>query len=225
MRDVAPNAGVGKLPPPAPEPKPETSTTAKGTDRDPMTRTTTSKSPVVETYVATSKDKGGNITVHKHQDGTWSGAYPDGTPLDQTALDEIGASTPGSKTIYSGAIGEKTVPVKDVIDKALEKLGIKTPNAQKSDNANSYSDGKMAAVRGEPIDDRRVENDPAYAAGVNDGYRQRQTMQTPKTPETPETPEKPEKQTPEPKGKTESTADRLRREAAEKKLEGMEQEN
>jgi hypothetical protein len=43
--------------------------------------------------------------------------------------------------------------------------------------------------------------------------------------ETPETPEKPEKQTPEPKGNTESTADKQRREAAEKKLERVEQEN
>jgi hypothetical protein len=182
-RDVkpSPTTPVAATKPPAQTPV-DTSGSGNGKTRTPPVKETT-PSPVVETYQSESTDKGGKITVQKHQDGTWSGKYPDGTPLDQTTIDQIGASTPGSNTVYSGVAGEKTVPVQDIIDKVLGQAGIKTPNSKKAENANSYYDGKDAALRGEPLDDKRMQNDPAYASGVNDGYRQRQAMLESNSPE------------------------------------------
>jgi hypothetical protein len=135
-----------------------------------------SKSPIVESYQGTEGGKAA-YTVSKHEDGSYSGTYADGSPMDDTAIDDTGVRFGGPLQPVSGPAPVRTPAntAQDIASEYLSKYIPKSEAGAKADAAAKYSDGKVDGALGK-IDTDRAARDPAYAAGASEGRTQREAV-------------------------------------------------
>jgi hypothetical protein len=141
---------------------------------EPVDKAAAAKSPVVESYKGTEGGKAA-YTVNKHADGSYSGTYSDGTPMDTTAIDDTGVRFGGPLQPISDPAPVRTGGnnIQDILSKVTQGLIPKSEAGKAADAYDKYTDGKVDAALGRE-DTKRAATDPSYAAGVAEGRAQRQ---------------------------------------------------
>jgi hypothetical protein len=145
----------------------------RGEPVEPVDTPTVSKSPIVASAQGTEGGKA-VYTVNQHADGSYSGTYANGTPMDPTTIDETGVRFPPLQPISSGPVPVRTTgnSLQDILSRVSQGLIPKSKAGEVADAADKYSDGKVDGALGR-VDKNRAATDPAYAAGAAEGVNQR----------------------------------------------------
>jgi len=140
----------------------------------PEAKAAAAKSPIVTSYQGTEGGKAA-YTVNQHADGSYSGTYADGTPMDTTAIDETGVRFGGPLQPIGDPAPVRTTgnTLQDVLSRVTQGVIPKSKAGELADAADRYSDGKVDAALGRE-DPKLAATDPSYAAGVAEGRAQRQ---------------------------------------------------
>lgn len=141
---------------------------------EPVDKAAAAKSPIVSSSQGTEGGKAA-YTVNKHADGSYSGTYSDGTPMDTTAIDDTGVRFGGPLQPISDPAPVRTTgnTAQDILSRATGGIIPKSEAGKIADAANKYTDGKVDAALGRE-DPKRAATDSSYAAGVAEGRAQRQ---------------------------------------------------